>query len=299
MVLARARRGVAGRAGPVGRRCRSPRPMDDKIALALELERATRGADRRVRQVSSADYSDGRVEVALASTTGIRSSARRTTAFVSVDAIAGEGADSQTGTGFSVGRAPGRARPRRGHGRRRAARHPAARRPEGQVRPVHRGLRPPGGLHPALGGGVGPLGRGRGQGPLVLRRADRRVGGQRRRHPGRRPHRQPGLQRLVVRRRGTGLPAQCADLRRHAAHVRLRHGVGPPGPDAVDRFGRAGRLRRHAVGRLPGPGADPGDQGRRRDPGLGRRRASTSSRSPASTRGSIRSAGTSRSAPRA
>jgi PmbA protein len=81
-------------------------PLEDKIALALELERATRGADRRVRQVSSADYSDGRVEVALASTTGIRSTARRTTAFLSVDAIAGEGADSQTGTGFSVGRSP-------------------------------------------------------------------------------------------------------------------------------------------------------------------------------------------------
>jgi PmbA protein len=81
-------------------------PMEDKIALALELERATRGADPRVRQVSSADYSDGRVEVALASTTGIRSTSRRTTAFLSVDAIAGDGADSQTGTGFSVGRSP-------------------------------------------------------------------------------------------------------------------------------------------------------------------------------------------------
>jgi PmbA protein len=81
-------------------------PMDDKIALALELERATRAADDRVRQVSSADYSDERAEMALASTTGIRSWARRTTAFVSVDAIAGVGADTQTGTGFSVGRAP-------------------------------------------------------------------------------------------------------------------------------------------------------------------------------------------------
>jgi PmbA protein len=86
-------------------------PMEDKIALALELERATRQADPRVRQVSSADYSDGRVEVALASTTGIRSSARRTSAFLSVDAIAGEGADSQTGTGFSVGRAPSQLNP--------------------------------------------------------------------------------------------------------------------------------------------------------------------------------------------
>jgi PmbA protein len=81
-------------------------PIEKKISLAIELERATRGADPRVRQVSSADYSDSRVEVALASTTGIRSTARRTTAFVSVDAIAGEGADTHTGTGFSVGRSP-------------------------------------------------------------------------------------------------------------------------------------------------------------------------------------------------
>jgi PmbA protein len=86
-------------------------PMEEKIALALELERATRSADPRVRQVSSADYSDGRVEVALASTTGIRSTARRTTAFLSVDAIAGDGADSQTGTGFTVGRGPGHLHP--------------------------------------------------------------------------------------------------------------------------------------------------------------------------------------------
>ena len=81
-------------------------PMEEKVALAIALERATRAADSRVRQVSSADYSDGRVEMALASTTGIRSTDRRTTAFLSVDAIAGEGADTQTGTGFSVGRSP-------------------------------------------------------------------------------------------------------------------------------------------------------------------------------------------------
>jgi PmbA protein len=81
-------------------------PIEEKIALALELERATRAADPRIRQVSSADYADGRVEMALASTTGIASTARRTNAFVSVDAIAGEGADTQTGTGFSVGRGP-------------------------------------------------------------------------------------------------------------------------------------------------------------------------------------------------
>jgi PmbA protein len=59
-----------------------------------------------VRQVSSADYSDSRVEVALVTTTGISSYRRRTNAFLSVDAIVGEGADTQTGAGFSVGRGP-------------------------------------------------------------------------------------------------------------------------------------------------------------------------------------------------
>jgi PmbA protein len=57
--------------------------------------------------VSSADYSDSRVEVALASTTGISSYRRRTSAFLSVDAIAGEAEDTQTGAGFTVGRGPG------------------------------------------------------------------------------------------------------------------------------------------------------------------------------------------------
>ena len=82
-------------------------PMEKKAALAVELERATRRADPRVRQVSSADYSDSRVEVALASTTGVTSSRRRTNAFLSVNAIAGEAAETQTGTGFSIGRGPG------------------------------------------------------------------------------------------------------------------------------------------------------------------------------------------------
>jgi PmbA protein len=81
-------------------------PMEKKIALAIELERATRGADPRVRQVSSADYSDSRAEVALVSTTGISSWRRRTSASLSVDAIVGEGAETQTGGGFSVGRGP-------------------------------------------------------------------------------------------------------------------------------------------------------------------------------------------------
>jgi PmbA protein len=79
-------------------------PTDKKVALALDLERQVRAADPRVRQVSSADYGDELSEMALASTTGIRATSRATGAFLSVSAIAGEGTDSQTGTGFSVGR---------------------------------------------------------------------------------------------------------------------------------------------------------------------------------------------------
>jgi PmbA protein len=75
-----------------------------KVALALELERRVRGVDHRVRQVAYCDYGDMAFESAVASSTGIAASARRTMCGLSVMAIAGEGSDSQTGTGFSAGR---------------------------------------------------------------------------------------------------------------------------------------------------------------------------------------------------
>jgi len=79
-------------------------PTPAKVAAALTLEAQARGADPRIRQVSSADYGDGSVEVALVSTTGIRSAYRKTSGYLSVGVIAGEGDASQTGGGFSVGR---------------------------------------------------------------------------------------------------------------------------------------------------------------------------------------------------
>ena len=56
-----------------------------------------RAADPRIRQVDHADYGDGSVEVALVSTTGIRASSRKTSSYLSVGVIAGEGDASQTG----------------------------------------------------------------------------------------------------------------------------------------------------------------------------------------------------------
>ncbi len=79
-------------------------PAAEKVALALEVEAATRRADPRVRGVESASYGDGAVEVAVASSLGIEASARRTVCSVSSFAMAGEGEETQTGYGFSVGR---------------------------------------------------------------------------------------------------------------------------------------------------------------------------------------------------
>ncbi|HXW34445.1 MAG TPA: TldD/PmbA family protein [Acidimicrobiales bacterium] len=78
----------------------------NKIDLALELERLTRNGDPLVRQVDSADYGDVAVEAAIATSNGLSASTRRTICSLSVSAIAGEGADSQTGVGFSAGRGP-------------------------------------------------------------------------------------------------------------------------------------------------------------------------------------------------
>ncbi|MGH9123642.1 MAG: TldD/PmbA family protein, partial [Acidimicrobiales bacterium] len=81
-------------------------PTDRKVELALELERMVRAADPRVRQVESSYWGDSSGESAVASSTGIVGTSRRTSCFVSAAAIAGEGADTQTGYGYSVGRAP-------------------------------------------------------------------------------------------------------------------------------------------------------------------------------------------------
>jgi PmbA protein len=72
-------------------------PTDRKIALAIELERIARDADRRVRQIDQASYGDVVVESALASTTGIKATARRSMSWLSLAAIATSGDRDQTG----------------------------------------------------------------------------------------------------------------------------------------------------------------------------------------------------------
>jgi len=82
-------------------------PTDDRVALALELERRVRSGDSRIRQVVSSDYVDGFGETAIATSRGIEVTDRQTGCYLFVHAVAGDGDDTQTGFGYSVGRAPG------------------------------------------------------------------------------------------------------------------------------------------------------------------------------------------------
>ncbi|MEA3075494.1 MAG: PmbA protein [Actinomycetota bacterium] len=79
---------------------------DRKIEMAMELERMTRAGDARVRGLEATDYGDALFESAVATNTGISAWSRRTFAALSVEAMAGEGDETQTGFGVVVGRRP-------------------------------------------------------------------------------------------------------------------------------------------------------------------------------------------------
>jgi PmbA protein len=76
---------------------------DEKIALALELERRIKGGDPRIRAVPRASYGDLRGESAVATSTGVAATWKRTRCAISAYALAGDGDETQTGGGYSVG----------------------------------------------------------------------------------------------------------------------------------------------------------------------------------------------------
>ena len=81
-------------------------PADDKVALALELERAVMAADPRIRGVRTVSYADGASQMALANSLGVEATSRRTVCSLSALTLAGEGVGTRTGYGFSIGREP-------------------------------------------------------------------------------------------------------------------------------------------------------------------------------------------------
>jgi PmbA protein len=81
--------------------------IQTKVKVALELERRVRDADERITGVRMAGYSDNDSAVALASTAGIASSTRASSASVSVQALAADGERTQTGFAYDGARQPG------------------------------------------------------------------------------------------------------------------------------------------------------------------------------------------------
>ncbi len=79
---------------------------EDKIAMALELERAITRGDPRIIGVESADYVDSVTAGAVVTTTGIRHAGRESGCYVAAYSLADEDGDTQTGFGYSVARAP-------------------------------------------------------------------------------------------------------------------------------------------------------------------------------------------------
>ena len=164
-------------------------PTDVKVRIALDLERATKAADPRIRNVESASYGDSLTEAALANSLGVESAQRRTTCSASAGAIADDGTGAQTAYGFVAGRSLADLDLDSGPARRRHARVPAAR------RKTDSGPADPGDPRPARDAfgarcAVERVQRGVGaEGPIIVRRARRRVD---RRDPcdlARRPHR--------------------------------------------------------------------------------------------------------------
>ena len=79
-------------------------PADEKVALAIDLERATTRRDARVTGVRTAMFSDGMGEAAVATSTGIRAWGKAGTCYLAVQALATDGDETQIASGLSVGR---------------------------------------------------------------------------------------------------------------------------------------------------------------------------------------------------
>lgn len=77
---------------------------EHKVTFAIELEKAARSLDPRIRVVEEAGYSDSDSEIAIATSTGISGSYRRTDAWCYAVAIAEEGDDTQVGFEFDLAR---------------------------------------------------------------------------------------------------------------------------------------------------------------------------------------------------
>lgn len=79
-------------------------PVDRKIELALELDRAARGGSPLVRSVDASEYGDEVTASAVATSTGVRAETESAECYLAVSVLAGDPAETQTGFWYGVGR---------------------------------------------------------------------------------------------------------------------------------------------------------------------------------------------------
>jgi PmbA protein len=79
---------------------------EDKIDLALALERAVKAGDPRIIGLESAEYADSMASSVVVSSIGGHAGGRETVADLVAYALAADADETQTGFGFSVGRSP-------------------------------------------------------------------------------------------------------------------------------------------------------------------------------------------------
>jgi PmbA protein len=80
--------------------------MEQRVELALAVERAARGRNPLVSNVEDTVYADSEGRAALATSNGFCSSFEQTQCYAYAYAFAGEGADRMTGIGLAVARGP-------------------------------------------------------------------------------------------------------------------------------------------------------------------------------------------------
>jgi PmbA protein len=79
---------------------------EQKVDIALAVERVARGRDRVISNVEDTVYSDAYSRVALANSSGFSDMYEQTYCYAYAYAFAGEGADLMTGIGVGTGRGP-------------------------------------------------------------------------------------------------------------------------------------------------------------------------------------------------
>jgi PmbA protein len=214
-------------------------PTDAKVALALDVEAAALAADPRVRGVEQAVYGDALTEAAVANSRGVSAAVQRTTCSCAVSALAGEGDETQTGYGFSAGRAfsdldPGEAAL---DAATRATRLLGASQTSSRRLPVVFDPLVTRSVLALLGAALSGEAILKGRSVFVGRDGEQvaaaGVTRQRRSHPGR------GVRRVVTRFGGRRVEAQRTDRRRRAARLPPQHVHGSPLRHGHERHRRA------------------------------------------------------------